>query len=144
MTDLIFFFFSQRKSNHSLAGMEVKVFLRPDIMLPFPLSPCYFRDESKATYTVRGLNKNKRVRPRMKFPRYTMLSQDCLLLLTCSPFLPLCSHAVSLPSPPPHTHMFSPMLSFLRNSFWLPQQGLRSEVKWSRSVMSDSLWPHGL
>lgn len=46
----------------------------------------------------------RRLRPRMKFPKYTTLFPDGMFFLTCSPFPPLCRLAVSPPPPHPRTH----------------------------------------
>ena len=68
-----------------------------------------------------------------------------LLLLLLSPFsrVRLCA------SPKTAAHQAPPSLGFSRQEHWsglpFPSPGHESEKsKWSRSVISDSWWPHGL
>lgn len=87
--------------------MEVKGFLRHDNMLPFLLSPCYFTDESKATYTVRGLDKNnEKIKTKNEVPQiYHIIPRRYVLpdMLPIPPTLLSCCFS-STPLTPAHTH----------------------------------------
>ena len=105
--------------------MEVKVFLRLDIMLPFFLPPYYFTDESKATYTVRGLNKkNEKSKTKNKVPQIYHIIPGLYALPDMFPFPPLCCLAVSPPLPTPDTHYVFPDAIIFEELSLIPQHGL--------------------
>ena len=74
-----------------------------------------------------------------------MTTQKPMLLLLLSHF----SHVRLCASPETAAHQASPSLGFSRQEHWsglpFPSPVHESEKwKWSRSVVSDSSWPHGL
>ena len=112
------------------------------------LSPVYHKDSSSAQlFLLRSFNLFKCRGGKIIFPlRFYVLGWDLSLLLL---LLRRFSRVQLCETPWTAAHQASPSLGFSRQEHWsglpLPSPMHESEKwKWSRSVMSDSLRPHGL